>query len=124
MPSASSIAVILTVYCRPQNLPRQVEAVCRQSVGPAAVWAWANEPTPEVSSALAAASLDRVVTSSENTFFHGRFAGGLRHACKPTLVSVAVRWHSRLVVSARIGRAKRHCLDLPASGAVDGRQSD
>lgn len=68
------ITTILTVYRRPKNLQTQVEAIRRQSVPSQAIWAWGNEPSEDLKSALAAAGLDRVVTSSQNAFFHGRFA--------------------------------------------------
>src|SRR5437899_3228653 len=70
----NSITTILTAFRRPHTLAAQVEAVRAQSVKPSEVWAWVNDPTPDVSAALAAARLDRVVTSSENAFFHARFA--------------------------------------------------
>ncbi|HEV3003351.1 MAG TPA: hypothetical protein VGX78_02775, partial [Pirellulales bacterium] len=69
-----NITVVLSLYRRPHALAAQVAAIRAQTVKPAAIWAFANDPQPDMLSALAAARLDRVVTSSENTFFHARFA--------------------------------------------------
>ena len=69
-----SITAIITTYRRPYTLLRLIEAVRGQSVPPRLLWAWANEPSPGFSVALSAARLDRVVTCSENAYFHGRFA--------------------------------------------------
>lgn len=70
----ATITAIITAYRRPQNIGPLVAAIRAQSAPPAKIWAWANEPLPEISAALAAAKLHRVVTSSENALFHGRFA--------------------------------------------------
>jgi hypothetical protein len=51
-----------------------VAGIRAQTVKPAKIWAFANDPSPELAAALAAAGLDRVVTSSENTYFHARLA--------------------------------------------------
>jgi GT2 family glycosyltransferase len=69
-----NITVVLSLYRRPHTLAAQVAAIRAQTVKLAAIWAFANDPQPDMLSALAAARLDRVVTSSENTFFHARFA--------------------------------------------------
>ncbi|MEX2118233.1 MAG: glycosyltransferase [Pirellulales bacterium] len=69
-----TITAIVTTYRRPQALPPQLEAVRGQSVRPVATWAWANAPQPKLLAALEAAGLDRLVTCSDNSFFHGRFA--------------------------------------------------
>ena len=72
------ITSIITVHRRLHTLGPQLAAIRGQSVKPDRVWAWANEPQPDLaatlSAALATGSLDRVVTSSENTFFHARMA--------------------------------------------------
>ena len=70
----SRITAIITAYRRPQNIRPLVEAIRQQTVPSAAVWAWANEPNEKMKAVLAEAKLDRVVTSSENALFHGRFA--------------------------------------------------
>jgi GT2 family glycosyltransferase/tetratricopeptide (TPR) repeat protein/SAM-dependent methyltransferase len=70
----SSITAIVTAFRRPQNIHPLVEAIRRQTVQPSAVWAWANDPSDRMEAHLAEAKLDRVVTSSENALFHGRFA--------------------------------------------------
>ncbi|HEV3004219.1 MAG TPA: glycosyltransferase, partial [Pirellulales bacterium] len=69
-----TITVVLAAYRRPHALAAQVAAIRAQSVKPARIWAFANDPQPDMVAALAAARLDRVVTSSENTYFHARFA--------------------------------------------------
>jgi len=68
------ITAILTAYRRPHTLAPLIEAVRGQSVPPSLVWAWANDPSEELSSRLRLAGLDRVVASSQNAYFHGRFA--------------------------------------------------
>jgi hypothetical protein len=68
------ITPIITAYRRPHTIRPLVAALRAQTVRPDRIWAWANDPTPEVTAALAGAGLDRIVTSSENTYFHGRFA--------------------------------------------------
>ena len=70
----STITAIITAYRRPQNIAPLVAAILAQSVPAAAIWAWANDPSDKMKVLLAGAKLDRVVTSSENAFFHGRFA--------------------------------------------------
>ena len=70
----SSITTILTAYRRPDNILPLAAAIRAQSVRPVAIWAWVNEPTERMKALLAEAKLDRVVTSSENARFHGRFA--------------------------------------------------
>jgi hypothetical protein len=52
MSNAGQVTAILSVFRRPQNLRRQVQAVRFQSNSPAVVWAWVNAPTPEILSAL------------------------------------------------------------------------
>jgi GT2 family glycosyltransferase len=69
-----NITAIITAYRRPQNIQPLVSAIRGQTVSPAAIWAWANEPGEEMHNLLAKAKLDRVVTSSDNARFHGRFA--------------------------------------------------
>jgi hypothetical protein len=70
----TSITAIITAYRRPQNIPPLVEAVRSQSVLSAAVWCWADDPSEKIKATLAEAKLDRVVTSTQNAYFHGRFA--------------------------------------------------
>ena len=69
-----SITPIITAYRRPHTIKPLVTALRGQTVKPDRIWAWANDPIPEVAASLAGAGLDRIVTSSENTFFHARFA--------------------------------------------------
>ncbi|HVX12035.1 MAG TPA: glycosyltransferase [Pirellulales bacterium] len=70
----SEVTAIITAYRRPDNIPLLARAVRKQSVPAAVIWAWANEPNARMKSVLAETKLDRVVTSTENAFFHGRFA--------------------------------------------------
>jgi hypothetical protein len=70
----STITTIITAYRRPQNIQPLVDAIRRQSVLSTAIWCWANDPNEKMKVALAKAELDRVVTSSDNARFHGRFA--------------------------------------------------
>ena len=71
---AAAVTPIVTAWRRPANIGLLAEALRAQSVPPAKIWAWANEPDELVRSALDAARFDRVVTCSDNGFFHGRFA--------------------------------------------------
>jgi GT2 family glycosyltransferase/tetratricopeptide (TPR) repeat protein len=68
------ITALLTFHRRPHAVAPQAAAVRAQSVKPAKIWAFANDPHPELASELAKAGLGRVVTSTENTYFHARFA--------------------------------------------------
>src|SRR6266481_3490612 len=70
----NDITTILTVYRRPHTLLPLIGAVRGQSVPPSLVWAWANDPWEEFAASLRSAGLDRVVTCSQNAYFHGRFA--------------------------------------------------
>jgi GT2 family glycosyltransferase/tetratricopeptide (TPR) repeat protein len=70
----NEITVILTTYRRPHTLVPQVEAIRRQEFPCREIWAWANQPDAEMTAALKAARPDRVVTSSDNSYFHPRFA--------------------------------------------------
>src|SRR3989442_13976706 len=69
-----SITAIITASGRPEIVAEQLEAIRGQSVSPAAVLAWANDPTPEVAAALAHARLDRVVTCTSSVAVYGAFA--------------------------------------------------
>jgi len=69
-----SITPIITAYRRPNTIRPLVKALRAQTVKPDRIWACANDPTPAVAAALAGAGFDRIVTSSENTHFHARFA--------------------------------------------------
>jgi hypothetical protein len=73
-PAVASITAILTTYRRPESLPILTAALRAQSTPAAATWIWANEPGTEMRTALAEAKVDRVVVSSDNARFHGRFA--------------------------------------------------
>jgi hypothetical protein len=68
------ITPIITVYRRPHTLGPLVEAIRSQSVPAAPIWAWANAPSEELSRRLHSARLDRIVSCSQNAYFHGRFA--------------------------------------------------
>jgi GT2 family glycosyltransferase/tetratricopeptide (TPR) repeat protein len=74
------ITAILTAYRRPQLLAEQVQAVRSQSVAPAAIWLWVNEPDEAIHTALRSVAVDRVVTSSQNAHVHARFALALTAA--------------------------------------------
>ena len=70
----SMITTIITAYRRPHALQPLIDAVRGQSVPSSVNWAWANEPPDELSARLRSARLDRVVTCSQNAYFHCRFA--------------------------------------------------
>src|SRR5205809_622126 len=70
----ADITVILTAYRRVRSIACLADAVRNQTVAALQIWAWLNEPTADVVSAIATCNLDRVVTSSDNAFFHARFA--------------------------------------------------
>lgn len=70
----SRITAIITAYRRPGNILPLIDALRSQSERAAAIWVWANEPNEKMKAVLAEAKLDRVVTSSDNARFHGRFA--------------------------------------------------
>jgi hypothetical protein len=70
----SNITAMITTYRRPNNIRPLADAIRKQSVPPNAVWCWANDPDGKMKCLIAAAGLDRVVTSSNNAYFHGRFA--------------------------------------------------
>jgi GT2 family glycosyltransferase/tetratricopeptide (TPR) repeat protein/SAM-dependent methyltransferase len=70
----ADVTVILTAYRRPDALRGQVEAIRAQSLGPRAIWLWANEPGPPMLEAIDGAEVDRVVVSNVNAYVHARFA--------------------------------------------------
>jgi O-antigen biosynthesis protein len=70
----SVVTVILTAYRRPGLLREQLEAVRFQTLTPAEVWLWANEPNRDVRAVVDGLAFDRVVTSSRNDYVHARFA--------------------------------------------------
>lgn len=70
----SDITAVLTIYRRPYTLIEQVRAIRNQSVRPAAVWAFAQEPSEETLARLSSLHLDRVVSCNPNSYFHLRFA--------------------------------------------------
>ena len=69
-----AITAIITAYRRPANIPPLVQAIREQRVPATAIWAWANEPNQKLRARLEETRIDRIVTSSENAYFHGRFA--------------------------------------------------
>jgi O-antigen biosynthesis protein len=68
------VTVILTGYKRPELLEDQVEAIRSQTIPPRELWVWANEPGPEMRSAIERAAFDRVIGCSKNAYVHARFA--------------------------------------------------
>ncbi|HJT36518.1 MAG TPA: glycosyltransferase [Pirellulales bacterium] len=68
------ITAIITAYRRPANIVPLVQSLRAQSVPAAAIWAWANDPSQKIRAILDQAKLDRGVISSDNAYFHGRFA--------------------------------------------------
>src|SRR5262245_49059696 len=70
----TDITAIVTGYRRAHTFPILIHALRKQSVPASQIWAWLNEPTPDVVSAIGELAVDRVVTSSVNAYFHARFA--------------------------------------------------
>src|SRR5262245_45679170 len=69
-----NITALITAYRRVESIRLLVEAIRQQTIPATEIWAWLNEPTFEVSSAVSALNVNRVVTSSVNAYFHARFA--------------------------------------------------
>src|SRR5487761_789304 len=70
----ANITAIITAYRRPGNILPLVHSLRAPTVRAAALWGWANEPNEKMKAVLAEVKLDRIVTSSDNARFHGRFA--------------------------------------------------
>ena len=71
------VTVVLTLYRRPQNLARQVEAIRAQSFPPKNVWLWVNYHEDNADLDLSYIDVDRIIECSDNAKFHGRFAAAL-----------------------------------------------
>jgi hypothetical protein len=70
----ADIIVILTAHRRSHSICLIADAIRHQTVAAREIWFYANDPSPTVADAIALARADRVVASSVNTYFHGRFA--------------------------------------------------
>tara|TARA_R100001460_G_scaffold108195_2_gene158603 strand:+ start:2502 stop:3233 length:732 start_codon:yes stop_codon:yes gene_type:complete len=70
----SDITVILNCFRRPEYLEEQIEAIRSQSVKPAEIWLWINHHPDNESFNFEKLSVDKIVKSSHNFKFHGRFA--------------------------------------------------
>lgn len=73
----SSIGALLTVYKRPYALAEQLSAIRNQSIPPAQVWCFAQEPSLELSHEIHCAGFDRVIECTPNSFYHFRFAAAM-----------------------------------------------
>ena len=71
------VTVILTLYRRPHNLARQVEAIRAQSFPPKHIWLWINYHDDNKDLDVSHIDVDRVFECSDNVKFHGRFAAAL-----------------------------------------------
>ena len=74
---SASITAILTVYRRPYTLDRQLAAIRRQTMTPASVWCFAQEPSQALSQRIHCSGFDRIVECTPNSFYHFRFASAL-----------------------------------------------
>jgi hypothetical protein len=74
---AEGITAILTLYRRPQNLARQVEALRNQTVPPKEIWVWVNYHETNAELVFDFIEVDRVFDCNHNWTFFGRFAAGL-----------------------------------------------
>ena len=74
---ASDITAILTLYRRPQNLARQVEALRNQTVPPKEIWVWVNYHDSNSDLVFDFIGVDKVFDCNHNWTFFGRFAAGL-----------------------------------------------
>lgn len=71
---SGNITAILTVYKRPYTLAKQLAAIRQQSVPPASIWCFVQEPSLELSHAIHCSGFDRVLECTPNSFYHLRFA--------------------------------------------------
>lgn len=69
--------VILTLYRRPQNLARQIEALRSQTLPPKEIWIWINDHVDNSDLCFDYLDCDRIIDSSYNFKFFGRFAAAL-----------------------------------------------
>lgn len=74
---SQSITAILTLYRRPQNLAKQVEAIRNQTIPPKEIWVWINYHEDNSDLILDFISVDKVFDCNHNWTFFGRFAAGL-----------------------------------------------
>lgn len=72
-----SITAILNCYRRPNNLKEQVEALRNQSCPPEEIWIWCNYHEDNAEFDLASLGVDKIIWSSHNFKYHGRFTLGL-----------------------------------------------
>jgi hypothetical protein len=70
------ITVILNCYNRPEYLDEQIQAIQNQSVSPSDIWIWYNMPPSGEHKDLSYTGL-KVIYSTHNFQFHGRFTLGL-----------------------------------------------
>lgn len=74
---AEDITAILTLYRRPQNLARQVEALRSQTVPPKEIWVWVNYHDDNEDLSFDFLDVEKVFDCNHNWKFFGRFAAGL-----------------------------------------------
>lgn len=72
----ANITCILNCYKRPEYLKEQVEAIKNQSI-PSDIWIWVNYSEENKDYDFDQLGVDRVIKSSHNFKYHGRFALGL-----------------------------------------------
>ena len=72
-----SITTILNCYRRPQNLEAQVKAIRAQSTPSDEIWLWCNYHQDQDNFDATTLGLDKIIWSSHNHKFHGRFTMGL-----------------------------------------------
>lgn len=80
--TAEGITAILTLYRRPQNLAKQVEALRHQTIPPKEIWVWVNYHDTNADLMLDFIQVDRVFDCNHNWTFFGRFAAGLLASTK------------------------------------------
>lgn len=71
------ITVILNCYRRPQNLEEQIKAIRSQTVAPKEIWLWVNNHPDNQHIFNANMDVDKVIWSSHNFKFHGRFSAAV-----------------------------------------------
>lgn len=73
-----SITAILNCYRRPQNIKLQVEALKSQTLRPDEIWLWCNHHEDNKDFPIESIpGIDKVIWSSNNFKYHGRFTMGL-----------------------------------------------
>lgn len=69
-----TITAILNCYRRPYNLEEQIQSIRSQSVPPREIWIWQNYHPDADNYDLSNLNADKIISSSHNFKFHGRFA--------------------------------------------------